>query len=130
MPPNLCQPLPASASLCRPLPLALERVTRLPSSAPAVFCAAAAGVLHPTPRAANQTKPRPRPGRLERRLLGNVRFYDDFCVTHEDGDYMARMYGMEPPAPSPAAAGAGAAAADDAGAPQGDNYFVRTYPSQ
>ena len=46
--------------------------------------------------------------RLERRLLSNVTYYTDFCLTHEDGDYMARMYDIRPA--------------------QRDNYFVRTYP--
>lgn len=25
---------------------------------------------------------------LEQRLLGNVRYYADYCITHEDGEYM------------------------------------------
>ncbi|GIL79652.1 hypothetical protein Vretimale_12249 [Volvox reticuliferus] len=44
---------------------------------------------------------------LERRLLRNVRYYTDFCLTHEDHDYMSRMYDVRPA--------------------QRDNYFVRTY---
>ncbi|GLC40783.1 hypothetical protein PLESTB_000023200 [Pleodorina starrii] len=44
---------------------------------------------------------------LERRLLRNVRYYTDYCLTHEDHDYMARMYDIRPA--------------------QRDNYFVRTY---
>ncbi|PNH12817.1 hypothetical protein TSOC_000181 [Tetrabaena socialis] len=33
---------------------------------------------------------------LERRLLRNVRYYTDFCLTHEDAAYMAEMYDMRP----------------------------------
>ncbi|KAG2501770.1 hypothetical protein HYH03_000270 [Edaphochlamys debaryana] len=47
---------------------------------------------------------------LERKLLGNVRYYTDFCITHDDHDYMARMYDIRPE--------------------QRDNYFVRTYPGE
>ncbi|EFJ42401.1 hypothetical protein VOLCADRAFT_107244 [Volvox carteri f. nagariensis] len=47
---------------------------------------------------------------LERRLLRNVRYYTDFCLTHEDHGYMARMYDIRPE--------------------QRDNYFVRTYPGR
>lgn len=46
--------------------------------------------------------------RLERRLLSNVKYFDDYCLTHEDTDYMQRMY--------------------DVHAEQKDNYFVRQYP--
>ncbi len=45
--------------------------------------------------------------RLERRLLRNVRYYTDYCLTHEDDKYMSRMYDVRPE--------------------QRDNYFVRTY---
>ncbi|GLI68131.1 hypothetical protein VaNZ11_012449 [Volvox africanus] len=44
---------------------------------------------------------------LERRLLRNVRYYTDFCLTHEDHEYMSRMYDIRPA--------------------QRDNYFVRMY---
>ncbi|PNW72005.1 hypothetical protein CHLRE_16g686400v5 [Chlamydomonas reinhardtii] len=44
---------------------------------------------------------------LERRLLRNVTYYTDYCLTHEDHDYMARQYDVRPQ--------------------QRDNYFVRTY---
>jgi hypothetical protein len=46
--------------------------------------------------------------RLEKKLLSNVEYYTDYCVTHEDEDYMQRMYDMK--------------------LEQKDNYFVRTYP--
>lgn len=29
--------------------------------------------------------------RLEKRLLSNVTYYTDYCVTHEDTDYMSKM---------------------------------------
>lgn len=29
--------------------------------------------------------------RLEKKLLGNVTYYTDYCVTHEDTDYMSKM---------------------------------------
>lgn len=45
--------------------------------------------------------------RLERRLLRNVRYYTDYCLTHEDAAYMAQRYDVRPE--------------------QRDNYFVRTY---
>lgn len=48
------------------------------------------------------------PLRLERRLLGNVQYFDDFCLTHGDEDYMQNKYDMR--------------------LEQKDNYFVRTYP--
>jgi hypothetical protein len=48
--------------------------------------------------------------RMERRLLGNVKYYTDYCLTHTDADYMRDVYGMVPG--------------------QGDNYFVATYPQQ
>lgn len=50
----------------------------------------------------------PTAARLERRLLSNVRYYDDFCLTHEDQRYMEQQYDLRPQ--------------------QRDNYFVRTYP--
>lgn len=37
-----------------------------------------------------------------------MRYYTDFCLTHEDAKYMAAMYDIRPE--------------------QRDNYFVRTYP--
>jgi hypothetical protein len=46
--------------------------------------------------------------RLERRLLGNVEYFDDYCITHEDERYMKKQYDVKPE--------------------QRDNYFVRTYP--
>eukprot|EP00741_Cyanophora_paradoxa_P006042 tig00000981_g5860.t1 len=49
------------------------------------------------------------PGRLERWTLGNVRYYNDVTVTHEDGGYMERNY--------------------DADAERGDQYFVRLDPA-
>lgn len=45
---------------------------------------------------------------LERRLLSNVEYYNDYCLTHEDEHYMQRQYDMK--------------------LEQRDNYFVRTYP--
>ncbi|MEW5301387.1 MAG: hypothetical protein WDW38_009596 [Sanguina aurantia] len=49
-----------------------------------------------------------KPTWLEKKLLGNVTYYTDYCVTHEDTDYMSKMYDIKPA--------------------QRDNYFVRTYP--
>jgi len=49
-----------------------------------------------------------KPTWLESRLLRNVQYYDDYCLTHEDEQYMSRMYDIKPQ--------------------QRDNYFVRTYP--
>lgn len=46
--------------------------------------------------------------RLERKLLRNVVYYDDYCITHEDEDYMKQQYDIK--------------------LEQQDNYFVRTYP--
>jgi hypothetical protein len=37
-----------------------------------------------------------------------VRYFDDYCLTHEDGGYMRQQYDVRPE--------------------QRDNYFVRTYP--
>ena len=34
------------------------------------------------------------PSRMEKRCLGNVKFYDDVSVTHEDTEYMHRHYEM------------------------------------
>ena len=47
------------------------------------------------------------PHRLERKLLGNVTYYNDYCLTHQDESYMKEMYDVRPE--------------------QNDNYFVRTY---
>lgn len=44
---------------------------------------------------------------LEKKLLGNVTYYDDYCITHEDEKYMHEMYDVHPE--------------------QRDNYFVRQY---
>lgn len=48
--------------------------------------------------------------RFERRVLANVTYYDDYCITHTDEKYMAKQYDIKPD--------------------QRDNYFIRTYPSQ
>jgi predicted NAD/FAD-binding protein len=48
------------------------------------------------------------PSWLERRLLSNVEYFDDFCLTHDDEAYMQKNY--------------------DIRLSQQDNYFVRTYP--
>lgn len=47
--------------------------------------------------------------RLERRLLGNVRYFNDLIVTHEDEEYMRSHYELQ--------------------LEQGDMYFVRTDPA-
>ncbi|KAG1652888.1 hypothetical protein FOA52_008851 [Chlamydomonas sp. UWO 241] len=48
------------------------------------------------------------PSWLEKRLLSNITYFDDYCVTHDDSEYMTKMYDVRPA--------------------QLDNYFVRTYP--
>ncbi|KAL8569686.1 hypothetical protein ACOMHN_005803 [Nucella lapillus] len=48
------------------------------------------------------------PSYMERKALGNVRYYNDLIVTHEDGDYMDKYYEVHRDT---------------------DQYFVRTYPS-
>lgn len=50
------------------------------------------------------------PGWLERRLLSNVKYYDDYCITHEDEEYMTRLY--------------------DVKQEHQDNYFIYTYPGK
>ncbi len=47
--------------------------------------------------------------RLEKRLLSNVEYFDDYCITHEDEKYMQNQYDLR--------------------IEQKDNYFVRTYPT-
>eukprot|EP00798_Chlamydomonas_sp_ICE-L_P016265 gene16265-22444_t len=44
---------------------------------------------------------------LESRLLRNVEYYYDYCITHDDDEYMMKMYDIKPE--------------------QKANYFVRTY---
>ena len=46
---------------------------------------------------------------LERRLIGNVKYYDDFAITHEDSSYMKNMYDIKEDNDS--------------------NYFTRSYES-
>lgn len=46
---------------------------------------------------------------LEKRVLGNVKYYNDITISHEDADYMKRHYEYNPG--------------------RGDQYFVRTDPS-
>jgi len=48
------------------------------------------------------------PTRMERLVLGNVRYFDDVTVTHEDGEYMNKYYDVDPK--------------------RGDQYYVRTHP--
>mmetsp|Transcript_12949 Transcript_12949/g.35269 ORF Transcript_12949/g.35269 Transcript_12949/m.35269 type:complete len:543 (+) Transcript_12949:2318-3946(+) len=49
---------------------------------------------------------------LEKTLLSQVQYYLDYCITHEDTDYMRRMY----------------VAPDQHERIDQDNYFVRQYP--
>lgn len=71
---------------------ACDQCHLLPASFPAVRPAAdtvASRRICPAP-------PAPRPPtrcRLERRLLGNVRYFNDLIVTHEDEEYMRRWGG-------------------------------------
>lgn len=48
------------------------------------------------------------PSRRERWCLGNVRYYDDVTVTHEDEAYMQKYYDVDPK--------------------RGDQYYVYTRP--
>ena len=48
------------------------------------------------------------PSHMEKRALGNVRYYNDLIVTHEDDDYMNKYYEVHYDT---------------------DQYFVRTYPT-
>lgn len=48
------------------------------------------------------------PSFMERQALGNVRYYNDITVTHEDDDYMNKYYEVNY---------------------EKDQYFVRTYPT-
>lgn len=54
------------------------------------------------------------PSRMEKRCLGNVKFYDDVSVTHEDTEYMHRHYEMAKDKTSETAAK--------------EMYYVRTAP--
>jgi len=49
------------------------------------------------------------PSRMEKFVLGNVRYFDDVTLTHWDHDYMSKNYDLNPK--------------------RGDQYFIRTDPS-
>jgi len=73
-----------------------------------------------------------KPSWLERKLLGAVRYYDDYIVTHEDHEYMEREYemnsSMEDTCPSPSSSSSSSSPCPPQGAVQGDMYFIRTAP--